>query len=442
MNLQKDFDDFEFVIQEIIRYKPKSIADARERLAKLKTASDLVRSDYLHQVRDPDHGHMTCGRLASRRILEIMKRQVEDDPNLVGRVSINNATKLFKDTVIKAIRSESQDIGPPWVAHYLAVLRRILRMRLKRRRYVVPCTMLENDEPEHFTIGPIEFMRRNVWLRQNENAIREANFGESTEHIVNDINEFTWIMIIPMEKCDPDVGRDRAHLAGIAALNILRLFVPRGAARYFGIMTAKAQRRRWSGLSFDDEGLNCQISLNWKPHLGDEWMQFISTPNWIRDNAAQAIIALTTDFDQLPLRQRFLDALYWYGEACIDESEAGVIVKVAAAIERLTITENSKGFRNKFARRGGYLCSLAPANFKSDNDLSTKGYLYRLYNCRSRLMHGSGSPMTLYEPFPSNDAIELARQAIVGALVFFANIKNGRGSAADLEASYMKNNID
>src|SRR5262249_42761044 len=116
-----------------------------------------------------------------------------------------------------------------------------------------------------------------------------------------------------------------------------------------------------------------------------------------------------------PPAQRFMDSLAWYGEAVRDEFIASPILKYVTAIERNLTTEKAKDLTETIATRGSAL-TFAPDTEKLD-DLADR--FRTIYDLRSKLVHGSLSPLSGKLWKGDRESEELARAILFRTLQFF-----------------------
>ena len=125
----------------------------------------------------------------------------------------------------------------------------------------------------------------------------------------------------------------------------------------------------------------------------------------------------------------------WYGQAISEKQISVQIVKYVAALERLTVTKKlDEGLTNTVVRRTAILTHGGnPGSYeKTVKDVA------KVYDFRSRLMHGSKSPFDKdLESIPPI-AEEVTRLALFSALRLFTELDNTVENAKEkqLEAKY------
>jgi hypothetical protein len=153
-------------------------------------------------------------------------------------------------------------------------------------------------------------------------------------------------------------------------------------------------------------------------------------------NAAEQLIeAYLSPEKPFDVATRWLDALSWYGQAVEERVPSAKIVKYVAAVERLTITEETptdddRGLTDAVTRRAALLAGGADETELEKRRLEAK-YLYRW---RSKLMHGQRSPISKEQIVTDEHrsmmakADDLARQVLIGALGEYVHLLMSSGT--------------
>src|SRR6267154_1430529 len=107
----------------------------------------------------------------------------EDDPP----VTVENAHDLF-DEAMRRIDSE-----------------------LKLLTHHVPCAVVAHEKPERFQIGPVYFVRRDIFLKANEAALRAAQeswagYDWGFEALRQFFSQFEWVASVTVQAAEPAVS--------------------------------------------------------------------------------------------------------------------------------------------------------------------------------------------------------------------------------------------
>jgi hypothetical protein len=266
-------------------------------------------------------------------------------------------------------------------------------------------------------------------------AIANRLVDETTEYF----EEFNWLAIVTIPTCNIQVSRKRVERAVEAALDVLKLFFARlhgkvlrqGHSMGLPRKTAKLTREM-NGVFDFSYGYNTQDTP-----AGKDWMRVLTSPNDFHFRAAASAVHACCEPEKMsPLLQRFLDALAWYGQGVSEPETSVQIVKYVAALERLTITKKlESGLTDAVVTRTALLTCGEKDGYEAAREEAD-----RVYEWRSRLMHGSVSPFDRELEFIAPLAERLTRVALFGSLALFTHLVNSisNANAKHLEAEYVQ----
>jgi hypothetical protein len=141
---------------------------------------------------------------------------------------------------------------------------------------------------------------------------------------------------------------------------------------------------------------------------------------------ASDLLTFCRDLDTAPpLCVRFVDALAWYGEAVAECSTAAKIVKFVSAIERLVCTGKEHDAEGKVLPLAEIVVARA-AIFYSRGPGATlveaRTQFERIYDSRSRIVHGSISPFDECLRSIASKTEEVTRMVLLAGLDFFTSL--------------------
>lgn len=223
-----------------------------------------------------------------------------------------------------------------------------------------------------------------------------------------------------------------------AALDVLRLFVPRMPDRY---RRANAPNTPYysHALVTDHTG---KIGVTvWKEGqgapAGDGWFDNLFDNEATRQiwRLFEEAIRTITEADKPDeLNQRLLDALNWFGQGVVEPNPGARIVKYTAALERLVMTGHvPSGIEMLIINRVAMLNQGRPGTTREQ----IQDELGELYQCRSDLMHGSISPSDPSVIKTLRIGREATRWALFKAVQLFALLReSGKTNRKALEFAY------
>lgn len=193
-----------------------------------------------------------------------------------------------------------------------------------------------------------------------------------------------WIAEIEIPDFEEKKSELAASLCVKTAINILRLFFSWRLAESVTL----GDSRQWPSrtASLIESGGQLDITVHfpfWKPRNEKGWVQKISTGKpgaWLA-TAGSLIPYLLSPTTPL-LYQRYINALWWYGEAAAQEEVPHLrIISFCNALEAFLATKEAD-IGDQVSRRAGQLLML------SDDGENWEVRIKRLYDLRSSLVHG------------------------------------------------------
>jgi hypothetical protein len=223
----------------------------------------------------------------------------------------------------------------------------------------------------------------------------------------------------------------RAELAVEGALNVLRVLSGEGYANKMMQGAPPASRTKAGSLIKNNSTGRFEFSTSSGAKgdfLCDDWFSKLSrAAGFLICAMSSTLIGLIDPVCCSHLRQRFLDALTWYGQGVTELLPSAKIIKYVAALERIVVTGKIKDgqIKDTVAERVALLCcELDPVKYEQlEKDTANT------YDFRSRLMHGDYSPISEELAQVSAFAEHIARLTIQNAIMFYISIEQRTPSA-------------
>src|SRR2546426_4398244 len=331
---RKDFRDYQFILEELERLLKMSPAE-------LLTYFGQHREDAFYTLPRGSGGELPFTKKGETHFQEIAIRGLE----ALGA----DGRKHFLPSVVDALKSEfmsERTEDPPLTednAHEVfdtAIAK--VETEFRQLTHFVPCSIVIHQEPSRFKIGPVEFVLRDLFFKENEAALLRSQesatgFEWGHEELRKFFNRFFWVASVTIDAADKKISRDRARKAIQMALDVLKLFI--GTARAAGIRQGYDHGMPTETASLVSvEAGTFSLSLRRGRHdavLMDHWYDGISRSEpW--QLAESVVTAFLTRWDDLPEpHQRFMDGLRWHGEGVSDPEPQSRLVKFWVAIERV-----------------------------------------------------------------------------------------------------------
>jgi hypothetical protein len=466
----QDIEDINFIIEEIIRFRSMEWTELKQALEGSNDGLCTIPHP------DPEKGQLICGRAAYNRFYRIAERHLATEKSLQANFSPENFAGMVLNEFVRVFLKEMKEVNQRFVNKMLSAAMKKLKAKQKSLTHYIPCVVLNENQPEEFNMGPVRFCLMKKFLQdQQENfestkitlrdeSIKRAkeaveqglrtpdevitpemaseNAKSHVESLSKHFSKFTWVAEVSIPECDEDVSRKRAEATVEAALNILKIFFgPR-----YGMTLRQGHAHeipaQTGNLTRDEEGL-FNISLTYNPDElrgGADWFQKVLGPhNFYLTATSSTLYTLINPERSTPLGQRFVDALSWYGQAVIEPMESAKIVKYVAALERLTITKDVATLNQTVSTRTALLTYYENKEDKNQALKEAKKKALKIYDWRSKLMHGSGSPFDKKLEEISDLAETITRRALLRGIDLFFSLGHELKRVAtdkDLEEKY------
>ena len=225
---EKDDCDYEFVVAEIQRLHGLS---SQEQWEHFKAHPwDAVG------IKTPAGGTVYTTRDARMRLRQIVERGLRAMDSAAER---HNADKVYEELPRHFLKLalEAADItGENAHTVFEGAIRNVEATFVEQTHYV-PCAVVMHRKRDIFTVGPVTFILRERFFKENEQAIREAAERWAPKVSADILNrtesfytDFMWIAKITVPRCDVAVSRERARVGIQKALDVFKLIVGSGRA--------------------------------------------------------------------------------------------------------------------------------------------------------------------------------------------------------------------
>jgi hypothetical protein len=308
---------------------------------------------------------------------------------------------------------------------------------------------------KEFDIGPVHFVWMEKFLDENRQEIksnypkgqdgaepgREEHDDEMMGWLIGFYKNYNWVAIITIPECSESVSRLRAVNAVQAALDILKLLFGPEKGKRLRLGESRVPPDKTSRLTREASGAyHISSSIRLSDDIGitpGVFEQILNEDNPHLLTASTTLNAYIDPKYERHLKRRYLDALSWYGEAVVEPMPSAQIIRYVASWERLTITQKEEiGLTDKVTKR----IAILGHDVKDGDFSSTLKKVKKVYDWRSKLMHGSSSPFEKTLASVSQEAAEITINALHRSLEVFIPLahKIDNPKEADLETEYEK----
>jgi hypothetical protein len=392
---RKDYTDYEFIVQEVGRL----IELSPEQLLKYYSEH---KDDALSTLWGPDGRTLPCTRAGWQRFDQIVTRGL----NALGANARTHAPSTLRSALMGKFVAEAQKIVADTTqenAHEIFEhVVRAVEEEYKELTHYVPCSVVAHKKPERFTIGPVGFVLREMFMRENESALRAAltsspASGWQFRELESFFSRFQWVAFVRILACDESISTVQARRVVQRALDLFKLFIGSERAANVkqgydlsipgtsstlvssepGAFSLTHSRRLRDAIVIDDWYSQLSGVQQWRTAEG---IVSASWQNW--DNVGEPF-------------QRFLDSLSWHGDAIAEPDAQARILKFWTAIERVVSLKNG----DPVTRRAAVMSVADLADFAKRFQQCQK-----LYSIRSNILHGT-------QPYHAAGSVEAAFQA-------------------------------
>lgn len=427
-----------FVLSEIDRISALSVADrlARLREQKLQALHGLLWGH-------PNYAPLECGPAAADRFEQIVDLANMRHPDLAQDCSRKTLHRALVFAFVERYVRSRKAVDASSVSAVVDATTRHVRKSLVERRIALPCRLWSQSGPESIEIGPVIIARADRFLADPSIQWSEAASHQGQLQIARDFaSKAGWIAVVELPPTDQTIAQVRAENAADAALNVLRLLLGPNRTRRLRRAQSWGPTAQHSHFEVNRDG-RASISTT---YAGDDELMWADWPEYVFEGdrntvrlwAGAAIHGITCPGKSVPLQQRFVDGLKWYGDAVIETSDAGRLIKCIFSWERLVITREQAALEKTVVARASRLCELTTG--VRGEELQRE--IGELYEMRSRLAHGSRSPYGQDELGKAARKCEsVTERVLLGALWHYGGLMHGRATDNELEASFGSSDV-
>lgn len=455
--------DVEFICERLL-WSLKSTAEE---------LMDYIRKDPMeafHTIPRPDGGMVIIGRQATERFASLAARFLASHPDKKARVDRTAFQEALRNEFSLRFIKQGKPVDQSNTDLMLNAAYDTAARKFDALQHFIPCTLFFTADAVTFDLGPIKFLSAKEFFSRHTVAFEKLR-GEIAErhqervrdavakgfspahastaadsvawgnHLVDGLlesfQEYNWFAVVAVPACDPKVSYERALFLVKGALNVIKLLL--GAQYTHRLRTAEDQglAGKTAKLHFGSDG-EWGIALSGNPKdntVGDNWLDYLRNQTGHHLPLAARALELSASLDQPPpLCTRYVDALYWFGDAIAERSPAAKIVKFVSAIERVVGTGEEKsepgrkrGVTEIVTVRSAILHSIACQHpfAKSKQEIDA------IYAHRSNVVHGSISPFDEQLRSQAFRTHEATRMLLLVALDFFVHIGLERADLSD-----------
>lgn len=360
------------------------------------------REDMFCDVMHPDRSgsHLTIGREAYLLLNELAETALEYT-GLVGWATVEAAQQALGPILVKRVMIERHRPTEKIVNEAFEETAKALQPSLADRTYFLPCHLMDTPDPDQIEIGPVTFLNRGAFRRTILKGLKELrSVGKDLTdwdrrtyaQAVSYYRGFQWIASITIQQSDQKSAERYAHNAVTAALSCLQLLLGADATSDMAVGGNPRQWNRTADLRLNERGA-LDVTLHHTFHGGANfekgWSTQLDHPGMqLGLKICGIVVESALPCEQRPLSLRMLSAIQWFGEAARERSPSTRFIKFITAVEHIVLTGEPDVTRQVSRRVAALIYDIGSKASRQKTEADFK----RLYNIRSRLIHGGISP--------------------------------------------------
>lgn len=436
------------------------------------------REDAFRTMTDPRSGGMIIlGAEGGDRIWRCARRNLDADVAKKARTSLSAFVEHLRTQWAQLFLQETKPVDAENAELWVARAYEATAKEHEPATHYIPCGLIHSKHLPSFTVGPVTFYSKAEFFRlygdeleklretiqerhrrRVEEAIargvpennlatpeQSAQWGNHlTDGLLESFQRYNWFAEVKVEAAHKDVSYDRALFASRGALNIVKVLL--GSYHTGRLRTADdyGNAGKSATLTRDAEG-ELGISLSTNPIdnvAGDHWHRLLTNSTYF--TLLSRVLTLCSTFDDPPpLCARLMDAIAWFGDAIAEKAPAAKIVKFVNAIERicgtgkeLTAEGKERGVTGIVLTRSSIVYSVISGKSMT----AAKKEIEDIYECRSKLVHGSLSPFSDEVAAQVDKTDRVTNALLFGAINYFdgLGLENRTLDENGLRAEFLK----
>ncbi|MGO0694409.1 hypothetical protein ACTORG_13065 [Pseudomonas guariconensis] len=355
------------------------------------------------------------GRDGSRFFLDLARILILYAPELKQKINLDKVVVAVKNSYSNQFIIDGKPIEKETIKDMFDSAIKDIKSGFKKCMHYIPCVLFIHPSPDDFSVGPVKFVRTSALLSQTFPMEWHSQGDDISleQRSLNYYKEYPWVACVEVESCDFDVSFEVAVFACTTALNAIRVCFGSDATKLIRLSTEASGELRSARVWASPDGkFECShSSISKSPYGPLNWYEYLNEQDGgrIKSFLGDVIHQVCALDNFSELSGRLIDAVNWFGDACLERSPAASIVKYVTAIERLYMASKDFGVKERFINRVSKILS----DFElSASDIARQDAL-KVYNLRSTLVHGGTSPRAGEEILPKAEAEQLARGCIL-----------------------------
>lgn len=410
--LHRTLRDFEFIARQIINFRDKPISHYRKRP---EDADCTIPGQ-------SGFGGIICGAEAQKKFDRIIDALCLIEPKLLKAISTREIESQLKKSYSDYFLTAGERFSLEVTARLTDDVITACLKCLVTQTHHFPCAMFKSEAPKSFSVGPVIFTHRSLFLKQLRSSLAHSVKAGTDEHIafinqtiergfakerayspeqseklvrrylasaIKQYRQYEWIASVKIAGFESRLSEERAARTVESAIDIIRVVIGADHTQHIRLAWNAGVPMRSAHLWTDKDNVSHpSFKTSFAEHGPQGWYELLlgrgaNSLDWL----GSALYILTQPERPSHIHQRLIDAIRWYGDAAVDSSPAGKVVKYVSAIERLLFGARHTDRKKKFAQRITSILSLFDCKVEDAENLAQT-----VYDARSGALHGALSP--------------------------------------------------
>ncbi|PYF07447.1 hypothetical protein C8J30_11846 [Rhodobacter viridis] len=378
-------------IREVISFVRGELSRYQELLRDYKSYAEEVRKDEwpFFDLPHPNGSRRKIGSQAFRRLQNLSRKIVSNDPRLAGRMENETFFKLFSREVSAQIFSDVC-IDERQLVEFC--ITSALQECIAPRIHFVPCVLPNYSGISKFSIGPVRFFKKDDFFSGKICGDFIDYYGD-LERAKEFYQRQNWVACVAIDGFDKKKAQERAFLFVRLAIASIKVKLDQGLAQWLG--TERQSFPNLRNYSFVSESTNLEMG---KVALGWGHKYVLNSGNksveHLRSESSRAWFFLVGAFldriigipDWSFLESKIVTALIWSDIGGSPVSNAERIVAFSNCLEALFVTHEN-GKKSQLVERSRLF--LEYAGWRPDYNSRVSNF----YSKRCDIVHGEEMPL-------------------------------------------------
>ncbi|WP_321394213.1 HEPN domain-containing protein [Emcibacter sp.] len=339
------------------------------------------------------HGNLNIQRKGYLALCRIVDRTLyKSKPPIRNKIAFSTLSKRVVDLFLLEMAVHKKTMNQSLADSIINKSRNNILKELAPTTHFYPCIITDDKVSDEFNFGPVTFYTKDRFLENYEHEFRTDENNKLHTKALEYYSQFPWIAKVFVPQVEIEKSRQMSKQAVIYALSVIKLILEPHAGKRIKLCGGTENPYMAEFKILNDQPY-AMITSTAKYISADDKLSNILHENLDRiSNLSGQLLSFFLSGEEVALiYQRLLNSIWWFGDAVSEISESAKIVKYVNAIEAIVITDDNKTTAQFNNRVLGLVTPVREYLFDDTMKLDKK--ISKLYDLRSKLVHGRKSPI-------------------------------------------------